>query len=88
MSKLFIKRIGIPETEWGELSSEVISDSISLSGPEYVEEPTPKISRFQFTFRVNMSHKTFVKLGHMSGLLKRPRLTYKTIKRDCAKRNR
>ncbi len=48
----------------------------------------PKAGRLSFTFRVNIRHKTTVRIGQLFGVLKKPKCTYRTIRRDCAKRNR
>ena len=41
-----------------------------------------------FNFKITVSRKKVLRLLQFLGFMKPPRYTYKTIKRDCAKRNR
>lgn len=83
--KLFIKPCGQPEADWKELTTEIISDSITIT-KETPDSHFP--TRFSFTATINFTRKNRIRLLQTVGLMKRPRCTYKTIKRDCAKRNR
>ena len=83
--KLFIKPIGKPEADWKELVGPIVQDSISIS------EDVPDIyspTRIRFTATVRISKKNRIKLLQSVGLMKRPKCTYRTVKRNCAKRNR
>lgn len=82
---IFLKPIGQPEMDWQEIVGHVVSDSITI------REDVPDMNfptRLNFTATFSISRKNFIRLLKSVGLMKRPRLTYKTIKRDCAKRNR
>lgn len=92
-SQLFIKPIDAPETEWKELNGPVISDIILEEGnPPFAPLPESGHKKVVLDFTVKL--KTSVRKRMMLliqqefGLLKKPKCTYKTIKRDCAKRNR
>lgn len=87
VSKVMIKKWGEPSAEWEKVGT-IIRDSITVSKPEYIQEDPPKAGRLSFTFRVNIRHKTTVWIGQLFGVLKKPKCTYRTIRRDCAKRNR
>lgn len=87
VQKLYIKPDG--STEWVDV--EPVKDSITLGEMknEYKEIDGQQVGCFEFSFRLGpLNKKTRVKIGQLFGYLKRPRCTYKTIKRDCAKRNR
>ena len=84
-SKVFIKPKDQPEAEWQELVGPIIRDSITIAE----EAPDPYWpTHLQFTATFRISRKNRIRLFKSIGLMKRPRLTYKTIKRDCAKRNK
>ena len=83
--KIFLKPIGQPEMDWQEIVGEVVSDSITI------REDAPDMNfptRLNFTVTLRISRKNRIRLFKSVGLMKRPRCTYKTIKRGCAKRNR
>lgn len=85
MGKCYIKRADNSLADWNELVGTVVSDSITISD----DAPTPfHPTRLHFTATLNISRKDSIQLLQSVGLMKRPRLTFKTIKRDCAKRNR
>lgn len=84
-TKVFIKPFDKPEAEWQELVGPIIHDSITIT--EKAPDPyQPTHLKFSVTFRI--SRKNRIRLFKSIGLMKQPRLTYKTIKRDCAKRNK
>lgn len=85
LGKIFLKPVGQPEADWKELTAEIISDSITIT-KEAPDSHFP--TRFSFTATVNFTRKNRILLLQTVGLMKRSRCTYKTIKRDCAKRNR
>ena len=85
--KLFLRPDGA--TEWAEVQP--VRDSITIGKMEgkFKEIDGPQVGCFEISFRFGpLNKKTRVKIGQLLGCLKRPRCTYKTIKRDCAKRNR
>lgn len=88
VQKLYLKPEGA--FEWQEIGTKV-SDSISLGEmeTEFVKDKAPNIGHFQITFRLRpWNKKKRIQIGQFLGFLKSPRCTYKTIKRDCAKRNK
>ena len=84
-AKVFIKPKDQPEAEWKEVVGSVVRDSLTISESEPVGY-NPTI--IKFTAALHISRKNRIRLFKSVGLMKRPRLTYKTIKRDCAKRNK
>lgn len=85
--KLFIKPDGA--TEWSEI--EPVKDSITLGEmkSEFKELDGPRIGCFEFSFQLRRLRKRDrVKMGQFLGYLKRPKCTYRTVRHDCAKRNR
>lgn len=71
---------------------EVAMDECSLFAP-HEQGPDPLcIGTIAFTCAIQRccreQHRLRVALGKLAGKFKQPRTTYKTIKRDCAKRNR
>jgi len=87
VQKLYLKPDG--STEWAEV--EPVKDSITLGEMknEYKEFEGSRLGCFELSFKLHsFKKKDRVKIGQFIGLLKRPKCTYKTIKRDCAKRNR
>lgn len=89
MSGLFVKPWGEPSAEWQDLGT-IVNDTTTLTpdgdgeGKSYIHFSVS--GPFSFTFRLR--HKNRIKIAQEFGFLKKPRCTYKTIKRDCAKRNR
>lgn len=84
-AKVFIKPVNQPEADWQEVVDSVVRDSLTISESEPVGyNPTT----IKFTATLHISRKNRIRLFKSIGLMKRPRLTYKTIKRDCAKRNK
>ena len=84
-TKVFIKPVDQPEVDWQEIVGEVVSDSITI------REDVPDMNfptTLKFTATLRTSRKNRIRLLKSVGLMKRPRLTYKTIRRDCAKRNK
>ena len=93
--KLFIKPYGHPEADWQELSNGGLSSSDLII--EESEAPFDTILdtvhekvEFSFTVRLNGSAPKRLKLQLKQefGFAKKPKCTYKTIKRNCAKRNK
>lgn len=85
IEKIFLKPIGQPERDWQEIVGEVVSDSITI------REDVPDMNfptRLNFVATLSISRKNYIRLLKSAGLMKRPRCTYKTIRRDCAKRNK
>lgn len=82
--KIFIK--ASDDNEWKEIGA-VVSDGISLSSDsddnQRLFEP---MGEFSFTF--TMRKRTRIRMLQQCGILDKPKCTYKTIRRDCAKRNR
>lgn len=84
-ANVFIKPIDKPEADWQELVGDIVRDSITIT--ESASNPySPATLNFTATLRI--SRKNRIRLLKSVGLMKRPRCTYKTIKRKCAKRNR
>lgn len=84
-TKVFIKPFDKPEAGWQELVGDVVRDSITIA--EDAPDPYQPL-HLRFTATFSISRKNRIRLLKSVGLMKRPRLTYKTIRRDCAKRNR
>ena len=83
--EIFLKPIGPIEMDWKEIIGEVVSDSITI------REDVPDMNfptRLNFTAILSISRKNYIRFLKSVGLMKRPRCTYKTIRRDCAKRNK
>ena len=78
---LFDKETG----EWKELGEARISESI-LEGDDLPY--TPVMGVFHFTCSLKNTRKQLRLLRQALGFGKRPKCTYKTVRRDCAKRNR
>ena len=91
--KIFIKPIDHPEAEWKELSNGLTATDFIAeeSGPEFVPVPETGLQKIVLNFTIRLKPSTrkrmFLQIRQMCGLAKRPKFTYKTIKRDCAKRN-
>ena len=84
-SRVFIKSSDCPDSDWQELTGTMVSNSITVS--EY--EPDPFLpTTLNFTATVHVSRKDSIRMCQAFGAIKRPHLTYKTHKRNCAKRNR
>ena len=83
-SRVFIKSCNT-ETDWKELVGSIVRDSITVS--DCVTEPY-RPTTLRFTATINISRKNKIKLLKEVGIMKKPRCTYKTIRRDCAKRNK
>jgi len=84
-TKVFIKPFDKPESDWKEFVGDIVRDSITIT------ESTPNPYRpttLNFTATLRISRKNRIRLFKSLGLMKRPRCTYKTIRRDCAKRNK
>lgn len=79
MSKVFLRPI-----DWKEMTAKVVEENLTISKPVY--DATTKVVEFHMT--LNITRKVLIRLGQQFGIMKRPRCTYKTIRRDCAKRNR
>ena len=86
--KLFIKPIGKPEADWKELVGPIVSDSITISEKDDDAPALGYQTRHVFTATIRISRKNRIKLLQSVGLMKRPKCTYRTVKRNCAKRNR
>lgn len=85
IGKIFLKPVDQPEMDWQEMVGEVVSDSITI------REDVPDMkfpTRLNFTATLNISRNNFIRILKSIGLMKRPRCTYKTIRRYCAKRNK
>lgn len=83
-SKIFIKRADV-EGEWKELIGPIVRESLTISESEPVGY-NPTTIKFTATLRISRNDR--ISLLKFVGLMKRPRLTYRTIKRDSAKRNK
>ena len=86
--RIFVKPTEESEAEWKEIGI-VSNDSVTLSGRDgdaqsLIKKPT----RFSCSFSCRINKNTFIRLMQLAGALKVPRCTYKTIKNNCAKRNR
>ena len=84
-TKVFIKPFDKPEADWQEFVGDIVRDSIAIT------ESTPNPhspTTLNFTATLRISRKNRIRLFKSVGLMKRPRCTHKTIKRDCAKRNK
>ena len=85
--KLFLKRDG--QMEWTELDG--AKGDIRLGELNDGSEPAIEnfSANYSLTFQMKpLSRRKLIRLRQTFGLLKAPRCTYRTIKRDCAKRNR
>ena len=85
IGKIFLKPVDHPEMDLQEMVGKVVSDSITI------RENVPDMkfpTRINFIATLNISRNNFIRLLKSVGLMKRPRCTYKTIRRDCAKRNK
>lgn len=80
--KLLLRKDGA--TEWTECGG--TSDSIVLA--ECHQEFCPLEFAVKVVFKLRDIRRMTKQLKQLCGYLKRPKCTYKTIKRDCAKRNR
>ena len=83
--KIFLKT-GETEREWKEVgfvNETLICDE---SDSESIRKISMKV-RLSFKFTLK-PRKVAIALAQMCGVAKSPRCTYKTIKRNCAKRNR
>lgn len=84
-TKIFIKPADKPEVDWKELVGSIVSDSITITR----EAPDPFVpTTLRLVATININHKNRIRLLKSVGLMKRPRLTYETVRRDRAKRNR
>lgn len=86
IGKIFLKPVDQPEMDWQEMVGKAVSDSITI-----IRESVPdkiKPTRINFTATFSISRKNSIRLLKSVGLMKRPRCTYRTIRRDCAKRNK
>ena len=92
--KIFIKPIDRPEAEWQELSNGLIATDFIIEerGPEFIPVPETGHNKIVLNFSIRLKasarKRIMLQIKQMCGLAKRPKCTYKTIKRDCAKRNR
>ena len=85
IGKIFLKPVDQPEIDWQEMVGEIVSDSITI------REDVPDMNfptRLNFTATLSISRKNYIRFLKSVGLMKRPRCTYKTIRRNCAKRNK
>ena len=88
--KLYIKSAANDVTEWQEVGATdalIISDEVQDTINSWAEVYQPKPIKFSFTLKP-MKRKAHIRLLQSCGVLKKPRCTYKTIKRDCAIRNK
>lgn len=77
----------IKKEDWDEVMPEpIIATPFILSAP--LPEGEPTFTKWEFTCNVNVRYKSHIRLLQELGILKAPKCTYKTIRRDCAKRNR
>lgn len=84
LGKLYLKGDG--STEWTEVKPEVESFDFT---PSVEFDCVPINHTLSFTWRIKpFSKKKQIEIMQFFGRLKKPKCTYKTIKRDCAKRNR
>ena len=88
--RVFIKPHGAPDSEFVECGfcedtslASCIADRVSEKKEEWGHT-----TRFTMQFRVNIKRKTLRRIMQRVGFWKAPKCTYRTIKRDCAKRNR
>ena len=80
-------RLAILNKETGEYKELVEIVSISTA----IEKDAADdrfVAPVKFHFAITVSRKKVIRLLQITGLMKPPRYTYKTIKRNCAKRNR
>lgn len=82
---LQIKKLGDPTAEWQELRW--TNEGICPSELSPWEEPV-RFGHISFSGTVKISRKAKNKLLQMCGARKIAKLSYQTVKRDCAKRNR
>ena len=68
----------------------MIADRIIVeeTSRKFIPEVPPRAGRIVITFTGTIPDEVVATLKKMAGILARPKCTYKTVKRDCAKRNR
>ena len=72
--------------DWKEVT--LVNDTASIVQTDKVGDSFIHYDTINFSFHIKINRKVRIKIGQLLGVLKKPRLSYKTIKRDCAKRNR
>ena len=82
--KIFVK--ATDDHEWKELGT-VKSDCLTVF-EEAVDQPIRFKQVGTMSFPFTMKKRTRIRLLQMAGVLDKPKCTYKTIRRNCAKRNR
>lgn len=87
--KLFIKPLGRPEADWNDIG--FFDGRVSLAtdnfddGPDFIHYLNSKTS---LSCTIKITRKKSIMLQQALGLLRSPHCTYKTVKQNCAKRNR
>ena len=83
-SRLFIRKWGEPTENWQEIGT-LVNDTITLCPDENDKDITTGLI---FSVSIPSTRKHRCILAKAFGLMKSPKCTYRTIRRDCAKRNR
>lgn len=86
--RLFVKPWGVPCEDWQEIG--VIEGSTTLVVKDESKAPYDIIYSIPtvFSCAIKFSKKQNVRIMQLFGLLKKPKCTYKTTRRFCAKRNK
>ena len=71
----------------GEVTTLAFNENPILEPIESVEVKTYHTDTIKFSAQVKAKWRNRVRLLQVLGFLRPPKLTYKTIKRNCAKRN-
>lgn len=92
--KVFLKPAGGSEEDWKEITNGLVASNIIIEEgePQFIPVPETGHKKVVLNFTVKMKtairKRTMLRLAQMFGFAKAPRCTYKTIRRDCAKRNK
>lgn len=87
VSEVMIKKWGEPSAEWKKLTG-VSGDEITVTTRDWSSFYDMMRSTGSLSFTLKVTGRSFIRLRQTLGFLKKPKCTYRTIRRDCAKRNR
>ncbi len=92
--KVFLKPARGSEEDWKEITNGLVASNIIIEEgePQFIPVPETGHEKVVLNFTVKMKtairKRTMLGLAQMFGFAKAPKCTYKTIRRDCAKRNK